>query len=166
MADQNMPDHQGRGCEEVVAVLECDSLLVNELQIHLVHQGRAPQRMARRSRRNWRAASLGVTATDPALLNITGNFTQSAAGSLNIKIAGLVAGSQFDQVAINGAAMLNGTLNVTLVGGFTPAAGNSFAIMTFGLPSGVFATTNLPPLQGGLSWNMQYGSNSLTLTVQ
>jgi hypothetical protein len=41
-------------------------------------------------------------------------------------------------------ATLDGTLNVTSWGGYTPAAGNSFNFLTFGSSSGAFAMTNLP----------------------
>jgi hypothetical protein len=76
----------------------------------------------------------------PGVLTIAGNFTQYGAGVLNIQIGGLTAGSQSDQLAITGAAGLGGTLNVSLTNGFTPQAGNSFPIITFGSQSGEFAT--------------------------
>lgn len=99
------------------------------------------------------------------MLSITGSYTQSSAGSMNIKIGG-ASGNQYDQVAIGGAAMLDGTLNVSLIGAFMPAVGNSFTIMNYGSLAGAFASMNLPPLSGGLNWNAQYGANSLILTVQ
>ena len=57
------------------------------------------------------------------ILSITGSYTQTAAGVLNIDIGGLVAGTGYDQLQITGAATLDGTLNVQLVGGFTPQPG-------------------------------------------
>ena len=38
----------------------------------------------------------------------------------------------FDQLNITGAATLAGTLNVSLLGGFTPEVGDAFDIITFG----------------------------------
>ena len=95
-------------------------------------------------------------------LTIAGNFTQSSTGVLNMEIGGLTAGSQYDRLAISGTATLGGTLNVTLINGFTPASGNSFQLITYMSRSGTFATfTGLQ--QGGVSFASQYNSMDLTL---
>jgi hypothetical protein len=77
-----------------------------------------------------------------SILTITGNYTQTAAGVLGIDIGGLVAGTGYDQLQINGLATLDGTLNVQLVGGFVPQPGDTFRILTFGSLSGDFAAEN------------------------
>ena len=51
--------------------------------------------------------------TSPGILSITGNFPQISTGVLNMEIGGLIAGTDFDQLDINGAATLDGTLNVS-----------------------------------------------------
>ena len=63
------------------------------------------------------------------VLTVTGNYTQTSAGELDLEIGGLTAGSQFDQFSVNGAVTLDGTLNVSLTNGFIPAIGNSFVIL-------------------------------------
>src|SRR5207244_1167373 len=60
------------------------------------------------------------------ILTITGNYTQTAAGTLNIELGGTTPGTQFDRLAVSGAASLNGTLNVTRINGFTVTAGDQF----------------------------------------
>jgi hypothetical protein len=47
---------------------------------------------------------------------------------------------------------LGGRLEVSLIEGFTPAAGNSFDILDWGTLSGTFSTIVLPTLSG-LAWN-------------
>jgi hypothetical protein len=48
---------------------------------------------------------------------------------------------------------LGGTLNVSLINGFSPTLGNSFDILDWGALTGTFATLQLPALAGGLQWN-------------
>ncbi|HVS35748.1 MAG TPA: PKD domain-containing protein, partial [Gemmataceae bacterium] len=97
---------------------------------------------------------------DPAVLSINGNYTQTSNGVLNIEIGGTnPATPDFDQLLVSGTATLNGTLNVSLINGFTPTVGESFEILTFGLRSGDFAVENgLYPYL-----TPQYHSNDLTL---
>ncbi len=92
----------------------------------------------------------------PGVLQIFGNYTQTAAGKLQIELAGTSLGSQYDQLLAIGSLTLNGTLQVLLTNGFTPTAGNSFNVLGFqpGSVTGSFATVNLPTLGAGLSWNI------------
>ncbi len=88
----------------------------------------------------------------PGILSIEGTYTQTAAGTLTLKIGGIAAGTQFDQVSVTGAATLAGTLTTTLANGFAPTAGDSFAVLSFASSSGGFTTFNSPliPPVGGL----------------
>ena len=101
--------------------------------------------------------------------NITGTVTIGAAGAVDIELGGTTPGvgaSNYDQLNITGSATLAGTLNVSLTGGFTPAIGNTFTIMTFASHTGTFATTNLPALGGGRAWGaVAYNSGSVVLSV-
>src|SRR5207302_922399 len=76
----------------------------------------------------------------PGILSFDGNFVQSAAGRLNIEINGTTAGTDYDQLAINGTATLDGTLNVALLEPFVPEVSNSFRVLTFNSRNGDFAT--------------------------
>jgi T5SS/PEP-CTERM-associated repeat protein len=97
-------------------------------------------------------------------LHITGNYTQTTSGRLQIELGGLTAGTQYDQLLASGAVALDGTLQVSLVG-FSPAAGNSFNILDFASLTGKFATLDLPLLHGGLTWNASqlYTTGSLSV---
>ncbi len=76
------------------------------------------------------------------VLTITGSYTQTSAGTLDIDLGGLTAGTAYDQLNVDGAVTLDGTLNVDEIDGFAPTNGNSFAILVAGSLSGEFTTTN------------------------
>jgi len=57
---------------------------------------------------------------------------------------------------------LNGTASVSWLNGFTPAVGNSFALMDYGSESGTFATISLPA--GSLGEGI-YGATVFTLMI-
>jgi hypothetical protein len=96
------------------------------------------------------AAGLGAGGT--GTLTIAGRYSNGAAGTLAIDLAGTTAGTTYDQLAVDGNAGLGGTLSVSLANGFVPAVGNSFTLIdtTEGL-GGAFTAYNLPSLAAG-SW--------------
>src|ERR1019366_75252 len=68
-------------------------------------------------------------------LDISGNFQQTASGTLNIELGGYSAGTNFDLVTVTGGgaggvATLGGALNVTLTNGFSPTNGAAFTFLT------------------------------------
>jgi T5SS/PEP-CTERM-associated repeat protein len=78
--------------------------------------------------------------SSPGKTTITGNYAQQSAATLAIEIGGTAAGTQFDWLAVNGATTLNGNLNLSMLGGFVPAAADEFTILTSGGPlSGMFS---------------------------
>ncbi|HLX61276.1 MAG TPA: PKD domain-containing protein [Planctomycetota bacterium] len=98
------------------------------------------------------SATVAPGNSGPGLLNITGNYTQNASGTLTAELNGLTAGTQYDQLAVTGTATLGGTLTATYLNNFVPAAGSTFDVLTFASKTGTFATipTNLnPPLTVG-----------------
>jgi outer membrane autotransporter protein len=62
-------------------------------------------------------------------ITVNGNYTQNAAGTLRIGIAGIAPG-QFDLLAVNGHASLAGTLQLIGLGGFTLHVGNQLTFLT------------------------------------
>jgi hypothetical protein len=59
-----------------------------------------------------------------------------------LNIGGTAAG-QYNQLKITGTATLAGTLNISLVYGYTPSTGTTFPILTYASKSGDFGTKNL-----------------------
>src|SRR3989304_5989884 len=90
----------------------------------------------------------------------------TTAGLLEIELGGTLPGSQFDRLVVGGTASLGGTLDIDLVNGFTPSAGQSFQFLTAaGGVSGTFASTLFPTLPGGLTWNLLYNMRVVALFV-
>jgi|GEM_PF-4319627 len=85
------------------------------------------------------------------------------AGGLDIEIGGPVPGVDHDQLAVQTDAVLGGTLRVRLVGGFVPAVGDRFDILTCGgVCSGTFAALDLPP---GLDGDVEVTPGAATFVV-
>ncbi len=81
------------------------------------------------------------TATTTGLLAITGGYTQNAGAALNINLAGQTTpGVGFDALTVTGAASLNGSINATVVNGFSPTANDSYGVLSFASVSGDFAS--------------------------
>jgi hypothetical protein len=78
---------------------------------------------------------------------------------LNIEVNGTgVAGTNFDQLVVNGTATLGGTLAVTI--NYTPTAGDQITIVNATAISGTFATvTGLPA-----NWYVSYTSTGVVLS--
>ena len=99
-------------------------------------------------------------------LTITGNYTQTSTGVLNIDLGGLTPGTQHDQLVITGTATLDGILNITLINAFMPKPGDIFTILAYASETGVFTTINGLDLGGGRTLVANYGTKNLTLSAQ
>ncbi len=100
-----------------------------------------------------------------AVSSISQNFSQTS-GTLLVELGGTNPGAGFDRLQVGGSASLAGTLEVQLVNGFNPSLAQSFQILTgSGGVTGMFRQNVLPALPGGLSWEVVYRTNGVTLTV-
>jgi T5SS/PEP-CTERM-associated repeat protein len=100
---------------------------------------------------NSGVVSPALSATDPAVLRVNGNFTQTSNGTLKALLA---SGSDYSRLDATSNITLAGTLNVTTVAGFSPFAGQAFDLLNWTLTrTGSFGTLQLPTLAAGLSWN-------------
>jgi hypothetical protein len=97
----------------------------------------------------------------PGKITIDGNYAQTATGVLNLEIGGTIAGTEYDQLVVNGNAGLGGTLNVTLINGFRPKVGDVFQLIVPNTTSGTFATINTT----GFTGTVNYANGGITLTV-
>lgn len=92
--------------------------------------------------------------------------------SITLKLGGLVAGSQYDQISFNNYVSLGGTLRVVLINNFIPQAGESFKLFVFdpSQSSSQFGRVTLPPLPTGLFWRSDRlyldGTIRVSLTAQ
>jgi hypothetical protein len=97
-------------------------------------------------------------------LHVDGEYTQTSAGTLQIQLASLAS---FDKLAIDGHATIGGTLHASLFGGFTPAVGSAFQVLTatggisgsFTLDFPTFGTINGP------RWILVYSNSDVVLKL-
>lgn len=95
------------------------------------------------------------------LITISGTYAQAAGGKLAIELGGTQP-SQFDRMAVSGAATLGGTLQVILLPGYVPAANSEFTILTAGGVNGTFQNLLTPP---GVTAQVIYDTNSVVLRI-
>jgi T5SS/PEP-CTERM-associated repeat protein len=102
--------------------------------------------------------SVGATA-------ISGNYTQQSAATLQLEIGGIFPG-QWDTVAVEGNASVDGVIDVALIGGFQPVLGNSFTVLTtnVGNVGGQF-DAEVFPIFNGLTFDVVYNPKSVALQV-
>lgn len=103
----------------------------------------------------------------PAAIAFEGDVVFSDGGGLVAELGGATPGDAYDTVRFGGSATLDGTLDVVLINGFGPGAGDTFDILDFDLLrlAGGFDTVNLPALGSGLAWDTSalYTTGSLTV---
>ncbi len=102
--------------------------------------------------------------SDPVAVIFGGNAYLSNSTNTVMLMAGPAAGSQYDQIKVTGQLVLAGDLNVQLVDGFQPQAGESFQLFD-GEISGGFNYVSLPALGNGLTWNTSNLDTNGTITV-
>lgn len=97
----------------------------------------------------------------PGILYFSSNVRVRSSATTNFEIAGLNPSTpDFDQFIVTGNVSYEGTLGIRLTNGFTPAFGNSWALIQASGTISFTGVTNFPALQSGLSWSMQVVSGS------
>ncbi|QEG36469.1 hypothetical protein [Bythopirellula goksoeyrii] len=107
-------------------------------------------------------ASPGTLAlASTGTVSIAHDFTQSSSGSLALELAVGGLGS----LNVLGNANVGGSLTVDLDELLSPAAGDTFELISANSVNGEFQQTNLPELASGLTWNLAYNQADVTLSV-
>ena len=103
----------------------------------------------------------------PATVTFEGDVVLESTNTLFLEIGGVIPGTEHDRLEIDGTAMIDGTLNVSLINGFTPSVGNNFGFLfANGGFGGNFDTLNLPDISGlGLQWTLNPGGSTVFLEV-
>jgi T5SS/PEP-CTERM-associated repeat protein len=107
-----------------------------------------------------------ITGTDAPGFSPASVYRGSVAyaGELQIEVGGLSEGS-FDIVNHAGTATLGGTLDLSLINGFTPSENDTFQFLTASNILGTFDTILGADLGGGLAFDVIYNLNDVTLEV-
>jgi hypothetical protein len=98
-------------------------------------------------------------------LRITGTYRQNAGGTLNVEIGGREVESEYDRLAVSGAATLSGTLNISMTNGFMPVPGDSFALVTYGTRVGSFTFISGLNLGNGRVLSPIYNPTNFTVLL-
>lgn len=106
----------------------------------------------------------GSVVTVDTAVNPIGELSIDGLGTLAIEIAGDNAG-QHGEIDVYSTAMIDGSLEVALSGGFQPAAGDSFMLLSADEISGVFDQVTLPDLAPELAWLLDYEPSAVELSV-
>jgi hypothetical protein len=118
-----------------------------------------------------KSAGTGGTQIYPLVQN-AGGLIESDSGTIVFQAVPSLAGgevrcglkslSNFGKLDISGSASLNGIVGVALLGGYVPAANDSFAILTYGSHTGMFTNLDLP---AAAAWATNYTATTFTVTV-
>ena len=105
--------------------------------------------------------ALGTIIMDPSVLHVTGNFNTN--GLLNLGLAGAGSG-QYDQINVDGQAVLGGMLQISLMNNFAVQKGDTFNILM--AQSGVTGNFIDSMITSGSDvFSVNYLPNEVTLTT-
>jgi MYXO-CTERM domain-containing protein len=97
------------------------------------------------------------------------SFRQDPGATLEIQLRltdpAIPDNQEMDKLTVAGAALLGGTLNVSLLNGYQPAKGKTFTVLTAAAIVDTFDAINLPSLNSGLAWETNTTSTAVMLGV-
>jgi hypothetical protein len=93
------------------------------------------------------------------------DYQQSSTGLVEFELTGTLL-NQFDRLTVTDVAQLGGHLNVDIDGGFVPALGNTFNIISApGGVSGTFENIDVSGMPAGLTFHVNYSATTVQLQV-
>ncbi|MGD9721357.1 MAG: beta strand repeat-containing protein [Pirellulales bacterium] len=103
----------------------------------------------------------------PGGTDVFGIYRQGSAATYQAELGGTTPITQYDQVKVSSQAQLAGALDIQLYNGFSPASGDSFAVLKAGSIAGQFS--NAPAGASSLvtpfgSFDVSYAANQVTLS--
>lgn len=96
----------------------------------------------------------------PGLLTVQAGVEFASTAFLEIELAGLAPGSQFDRLEVGGDLVINGELRLALLGSFFPEPEDSFVVISAPAISGTFTNE----AQGRVT--LADGSGTMSVTYQ
>ncbi len=99
----------------------------------------------------------------PGVVAFAGNVQLGSTNNLQIEIGGTIAETQHDRLVIAGNAELGGTLDLRLINGHRPVAGDRFQILQFSQRSGMFNSITQPTGASPVQLVPIYGATDVTL---
>ncbi len=84
----------------------------------------------------------------PGVLQVTGDYTQTPTGRLDVYVAGPTAGTGHDGLTVSGNATVDGTIGVQPADGFSPPAGEQYVVVDATGVTGGFAQADPDDFNG------------------
>jgi hypothetical protein len=106
---------------------------------------------------NLTNAGILAPGNSPGLYTVTGNYSAALTAVHNFEIVGTTS-TDYDRLDVGGTATLDGTLNVSLISGYTPSGVYDLPIITASSITGTFSSVNIP-----VGYTIVYNSNNVTL---
>ncbi|MEW6304194.1 MAG: hypothetical protein AB1705_12025 [Verrucomicrobiota bacterium] len=107
-------------------------------------------------------ANSGLLEVLSGIVSVPGTYSMTSSSTHRFGLGGTTAGTGYGRLLINGAATLDGAVEVVLVNGFNPAAGNTFLVVTFTSRTGAFASFSAP---SGIFSEQYYGTSVAIRTL-
>jgi len=98
-------------------------------------------------------------------LQSSADFSQSSTGTLLSSVRS-TAVDGYGKMIVDGTVTLDGVLRVEFEGTYSPAVGDSFAVLQYGNRVGAFASIEVPSLDPGLQIVASYEESFLTIIIQ
>ena len=94
----------------------------------------------------------------PGTVHLTGNFEQPPGGWLTLEIAGP---TDFDQLLVDGNALLGGTIQIAFLNGYQPGPGESWPL----IQANSLASQGVQVVMSGATAQYNWSSNGLTVST-
>lgn len=109
----------------------------------------------------------GVLNVQLGVFNMYSSYSQGATGSFNTTIDGTTPGHKFGQLSVSTTTHLGGSLGIKTPADFTPALGDTFALITSaGTETGSFSSVTGQSVTGGNAYQPLYSASGTTLKVE
>jgi hypothetical protein len=107
----------------------------------------------------------GIVEVESGKIWFRSSFEQKASGSISLSIGGVTPITQYSQVQFDKSPVFAGRLLASSSGGFRPAVGTSFTVLSFPSATGGFSPLNSIDLGSGLGLTPQLLPTSVVLTA-
>lgn len=105
-----------------------------------------------------------IQASDGGLVNVSGNFTNLANGTVRLGIGGTGTVSN-GRLSVAGSVVLDGTMSVFTTNAFVPSVGQSYTLVSFASRTGTFATLRDEDPADGVTYAELDAALNVTLNV-
>ena len=105
-----------------------------------------------------------VLGSSPGTL-VVDDYEQTPGGQIEFELGGLSQGAEFDYMNVSDTALLDGLLDVVLLGGYLPSIGDSYEIIAAGTSlTGTFSNILFPAIPG-VGMGISYTASTATLNA-